>query len=217
MHAVRQTVLGPVCLAVLIVPSLWLTSFNVSAQDHEPDHEALRKIRAVAEEAINTNNLELFKPLLADSFSIVTYTDREFSDFDAFKKQWQKTRDELLDGGTYTTDMQPELSQIIGDIAIARGNSHNVLINGSGEHFEFPSRWTAVLHKSDGQWKVVRAHSSLSPFDNPMLRSGVKSILVKVGAATLAVGIALGWLLNGCVRRFRRSPRSAETTPSSNA
>jgi ketosteroid isomerase-like protein len=191
--------------AILIANSLWFGAADAAAQDHEADHEALRKIRAVAEEAINTNNLDLFKPHLADDFTIVTYTDREFSDFNAFKARWQKTRDELLAGGTYSTDMQPELSQIIGDIAIARGNSNNILINGGGERFEFPSRWTAVLRKVDGEWKVIRAHSSLSPFDNPMLRSTVKSMMIKVGVATLLAGLLVGWLASWSMSRSRRS------------
>ena len=202
--------------AFLLVGAAWFGTVDAVAQDkvveqvsdvaqEEADHDALRQIRAVAEKAINTNNLDLFKPYLADDFSIVTYTDREFSDFVAFKQRWQKTRDELLDGGTYTTEMQPELSQIIGDIAIARGNSQNVLINGSGERFEFPSRWTAVLHKVDGQWKVVRAHSSLSPFDNPLLRAGVKDIVIKVGASALLVGLVVGWFASRRVTKSRKN------------
>ena len=54
---------------------------------HEADHEALRGLRKVAEEAINNNKLELLKPHLDDPFSIVTYTDREFTDFDTFQAQ----------------------------------------------------------------------------------------------------------------------------------
>jgi len=63
-------------LAISLAGSPWPGAADLAAQDHEADHEALRKIRAVAEEAINTNNLDLFKPHLADHFTIVTYTDR---------------------------------------------------------------------------------------------------------------------------------------------
>lgn len=200
----RLTLSQVFALAIWLAGSTCPSAADFAAQDYEADHDALRKIRAVAEEAINTNNLDLFKPHLADDFTIVTYTDREFSDFTAFKVRWQKTRDELLDGGTYTTDMQPELSQIIGDIAIARGNSQNILINGSGERFEFPSKWTAVLQKVDGEWKVVRAHSSLSPFDNPMLRSAVKGMMIKMGIGMSIAGLVLGWLTSWLACRFRR-------------
>jgi hypothetical protein len=93
--------------AILFASSFWFGTVDVAAQDHEADHDALRRIRVVAEEAINTNNLDLLKPYLAEGFTIVTYTDREFSDFTAFKERWQKTRDELLAGGSYTTERCP--------------------------------------------------------------------------------------------------------------
>jgi len=168
--------------------------------------------RAVAEEAINNNKLDLFRPHLADDFSIVTYTDREFADFEAFKAQWQKTRDELLEGGSYTTEMNPERSLILGDIAIACGNSHNVLTTGGGERFEFPSRWTAVLQKQDGQWKVLRAHSSLSPFDNPMMISAVEWKLIYVGAASAAAGFFVGALGIWLVGRRKTATDNQQAT-----
>ena len=185
---------------------VFVSPCDLCAQDDaEADHDALRKIRAVAEEAINNNELELLLPYLADDFSIVTYTDREFTDFDTFKTRWEKTREELLQGGSYATDLQPQRSRILGDIAVARGNSANVLITGAGKRYEFPANWTAVLHKVDGEWKIVRAHSSLSPFDNPMLHDTVRGILLKAGGAALVGGIVIGGLAGWIVRGRRRS------------
>lgn len=195
-------------LNVIVLLTLLAGAGPLSAQDqpdhHEADHEALRAIRAVAEKAINNNELDLFRPLLADEFSIVTYTDREFSDFDKFKARWQQTRDELLAGGSYTTNLNPELSEIIGEVAIARGHAENVLTTGAGRRYEFTSHWTAVLHKVDGQWKVVRAHSSLSPFDNPMLHAGVQSALWTVGAIAAAAGLLIGCIGTWLLGRMRR-------------
>ena len=109
--------------------------------ENEADHEALRKLKAVAEEAINNNQLDLLKPYLDDNFTVVTYTDREFTDFEVFKDRWQQTRDELL----------PERSLIMGDIAVARGDSENVLVTGGGRKYRFPAKWSAVCRKVDGE------------------------------------------------------------------
>ncbi len=106
-------------------------------QDDEVDHEALRRLRTVAEQAINENRLELLKPHLQEDFWVVTYTDRQFSDFDTFQAQWQKTRDELLDGGSYTTQLNPERSLILGEIALTRGNSENLLVTADGDRIPF--------------------------------------------------------------------------------
>ncbi|MEZ6069925.1 MAG: nuclear transport factor 2 family protein [Pirellulales bacterium] len=177
--------------------------------DDEADHEALRQLRALAERAINENRLELFEPYLDKDFWIVTYTDRQFSDFETFQARWQQTRDELLAGGSYTTKMIPERSLIFGDIAVTRGDSENVLINGSGEEFHFTSHWSAICRKVDGKWKVVQAHSSLSPFDNPMLRSAVKGMMIKSGAGCALVGLAAGWCVAAWWNRRRRSATPA--------
>ncbi|MEQ8788784.1 MAG: nuclear transport factor 2 family protein [Pirellulaceae bacterium] len=172
--------------------------------DVEADHDALRALRAVAEQAINENNLDLLRPHMAEKFSVVTYTDREFTDFDEFKRRWEQTREDLLSGGSYTTKLNPELSEIHGDFAIARGRSENVLVTGDGTTYEFPSRWTAVMHKVNGQWKVVRAHSSLSPFDNPMLHATVSRWLLIVGAIAAVVGLLVGGIFGLLIGRRRK-------------
>ena len=207
----RNCVARSVVVVLLSLAAMACARRSLAQDDHEADHDALRKLRAVAEEAINTNQLDLFKPYLADDFSIVTYTDREFTEFEAFKSRWQQTRNELLAGGTYSTTMNPELSMIVGDVAIARGNSDNVLTTGAGQRYEFPSNWTAVLRKVDGNWKIVRAHSSLSPFDNPMLRAAVKDMMLKVGAIALAVGVIVGAFAMWLIGRRRRTPPAAAT------
>src|SRR5690348_7349555 len=120
-------------LCVLLLVAMWpAMSLAAEEEDREADHNALRRMRAVFEEAVNKNQLDLLKPYLDEQFTVVTYTDLEFSDFEVFKMAWQKRRDELLAGGSYSVKLEPELSDLRGDIAIARGNSKNVLVNGSG-------------------------------------------------------------------------------------
>ena len=196
----RRNVLAAVLLTAW--PAVLLAADD---EDREADHNALRHLRAVFEEAVNRNELDLLKPYLDEHFTVVTYTDLEFSDFDVFKVAWQKRRDELLAGGSYSVVLEPELSDLRGDIAIARGNAKNVLVNGSGDEYHFSSHWTAVCRKVDGEWKILRAHSSLDPFGNPMLVSHVRShihkLLAGVSAACLIIGCGIGLVW----ARLRRS------------
>jgi ketosteroid isomerase-like protein len=201
-------------LAVLLIGGLAVAFFASSAlaQDaDEADHQALRKLKAVFEQAASENNLDLLKPYVHEKFSAVTYTDREFFDFEAFKARWQKTRDEIVGDGSYKVTLLPERSEIYGDLAITRGDSENVLINSAGKKFEFTSHWTAVCRKIDGEWKIVRAHSSLDPFGNPMLVDGVKSKLVQVGAAAALGGLVLGGIATYLIMRARVRRRPAPT------
>ena len=57
---------------------------SIVEADH-PDHEALRAFKSVFERAVGENQLDLLAPYLDEKFSIVSFTNREFSDFTAFK------------------------------------------------------------------------------------------------------------------------------------
>src|SRR5688500_5862629 len=160
--------------------------------DDEADHAALREYKTLFEKAASENKLDLMKPILHEPFSVVTYTNREFTDFEAFKDRWQQTRDETVGSGSYKVTLLPERSEIYGDMAIAHGDSENVLVTAAGTEHKFSSHWTAVLRKVDGEWKIVRAHSSIDPFGNPMLVAGVKQKLIQVGLAAGAGGLVLG-------------------------
>jgi len=165
----------------------------VGQEENKADHDALRNIRRIAENAINRNDLDTIRPYLAPEFSIVTFTDREFTDFDAFKTQWAKTRRKMLgESGSFKVDLDPELSSLKGDIALCRGNAKNTLVDDSGKVFEFTSHWTATCQKVGGRWLIVRAHNSLDPFHNPMLEHAVRSLLLKSAGAAALIGLLLG-------------------------
>ncbi|PCJ62156.1 MAG: hypothetical protein COA79_05565 [Planctomycetota bacterium] len=174
---------------------LFLMSTILQAEVNKEDHDQLRKLKILYEEAVQKNNLELIKPFLSDKFSIVTFTDTEFRDFESFQTQWNKTRKRMLNGGSYSVSLEPELSEIYGDFAIARGNSKNTLVTGTGDKYLFESHWTVVFRKENGVWKILRGHNSLDPFGNPMLVDHVKKSIIKSVAFALLIGIMLGWLL----------------------
>lgn len=165
------------------------------ADQNSADHEALRRIRNVYEEAVNSNQLEMLRPYLAPHFSVVTFTDTEFDDFEKFKSQWQVTREKMLKGGSYTVKLNPDRSVIIEDFALAKGNAENTLIDGDGNKFVFSAHWTALLQKIDGEWRILRGHNSLSPFTNPMIKHGVKKKLLHVFILAFLSGVLLAVLI----------------------
>lgn len=181
--------------AILVASMSAGPSAIAQQEQDEADHAALREYKALFEKAASENQLDLLKPLLHEPFSVVTYTDREFTDFEAFKARWQKTRDEIVGNGSYKVTLRPERSLIYGDMAIARGDSDNVLVTGAGNEYRFTSHWTAVFRKHDGQWKIVRVHSSLDPFGNPMIVGEVKRRMLQAGIAAAAGGLLIGGVL----------------------
>lgn len=177
---------------LIVLFFLSVLSSSVCAQDEEAEHDALRKIRDVYQEAVNTNQLEMLRPYLAPGFSVVTFTDTEFDDFEKFKTQWQTTRKKMLKGGSYEVKLNPVRSVIMDDIALAKGNAENILIDGDGNEFNFTSHWTALLKKTDGEWKILRGHNSLQPFKNPVTEHAVKKILIKYSGLAFIAGLLIG-------------------------
>jgi len=202
-------------LFLALAPSAACGQEAPAAKDDEADHQALREFKTLFEKAASENNLDLMKPHLHEPFSVVTYTDREFSDFEKFKARWQKTRDEIVGKGSYKVTLLPERSEIYGDIAVAHGDSENVLITGSGNEYHFTSHWTCVFHKVEGKWKIVRVHSSLDPFGNPMVVGEVWRKMYQVGGGATAVGLLLGIVATWLV--LRRGKPSSSATGSAHA
>jgi ketosteroid isomerase-like protein len=195
---------------LIFVSCLVVCAPAFAQEDQETEHAALREFKTLFEKAASENNLDLLKPILHEPFSAVTYTDREFTDFEAFKTRWQKTRDEIVGNGSYQVTLMPERSEIYGDMALARGDSDNHLVTAAGNEYRFTSHWTAVFRKVNGQWKVVRVHSSLDPFGNPMVVGEVTRKMLQVGSAA-----AIGGLLVGALAAYlltRRGRRETQPT-----
>ena len=200
-----------VCRWLVVAGTFALAAASVRAEEaNKEDHDALRRMRKVFEEAVANNEMGTMEPFLSTNFSIVTFTDREFTNFPDFVTQWRETRGAMLGAkGSYRVDLNPEYSLLLDDIAICRGNASNVMVDARGNEFRFNSHWTAVCRKEGGEWKVVRGHNSLNPFFNPMLAHGVQGMLIKIALLAFLMGLAFGLLI---MWRLRRKAPPAGTT-----
>jgi len=179
------------------------TEVGVSGGGTESEHQQLRELKALYESAVSNNELDRLLPYLDEDFTFVSFTDSEFdrkkTSFDEFKKQWNETREKMLQGGSYTVTLDPERSMIMGDVAFGRGTALHKIIRGDGKTFELRGQWSAFLKKkSDGGWKVVRAHSSINAFDNSLVKDFIRSLLIKIG---IIAGFA-GFLIGGIAAFF---------------
>ncbi len=159
----------------------------------EAERQALRQLKAAFEEAVCNNDMELLRPYLHPDFTFVTFTDREFNDFRKFKQRWESTRRKLIGRGSYTVELLPDRTQFAGDIAICKGDSRNTIVMENGKMMRFTAKWTAVCQKVEGEWLILRAHNSLDPFGNPMVKSGVKRLACWSSFLGVVLGGYLGW------------------------
>ncbi len=165
--------------------------------DVESDHEQLRAVRRIFEEAVNTNNLELLRPVLDPSVTGVPVTGEEVRGYDELCAYWNKVWELIGRGGSYRVEVHPELSDLYGDIAVGRGWADERVVTNTGREFRYKSHWTAVIRKSpDGTWRVLRMHSAMDPVDNPFVHAEVRWNRIGYGTGGLLAGLAIG-LLSG--------------------
>ena len=103
------------------------------------------------------------------------------------------------------TELSPDKSW-----GLVRGKALEHYEAKDGNLFDFVTRWTAVMVRSDdGKWRLRAIHFGTNHLDNPVLTK-VQRTLVHYGIVgaivSLIVGLALGWWIG------RRSRRSASAT-----
>ena len=165
----------------------------------EAEHEALRQLKALYEAAIRDNKVEALGPYFSSDIHGVMVTGRVVTSVGELQQYWTDIRALIGEGGTYTTTLNPERSILVGDVALARGSSDDVVVTSDKQEFRFTSYWTAVLQKQEGRWKLVQVQGTIDPVDNPFVREFRRRSLqlaIPISAlGGLVVGLGVGWFM----------------------
>lgn len=192
-------------LIALSVLLLLFSAVPANAQDREQDHEELRGLLRSLTEAVNSRGLDIARPLVHPHFTMITVDNRKFTSIDDFEAYWEGlfTGDNAL---LAKVDLRPEadeLTDFLGDdIGIVHGTSNDTYVFTDGEERTMGSRWTAVVQKDEGIWKLSRIHFSANLLDNPIL-DAAKTFAYWTGGGGLALGLIIGGLLTGLLMRRR--------------
>lgn len=169
----------------------------------EADHEALRAIKAAYEQAVNDAQFDRLAPYLHPDFFAVMVTNAPVHNVEEMRAYWQRMKALIGDGGRYTTKLNPERSVILGDIALARGTSDDVVVTSEGREYHFSTNWTVVCQRVGGQWKVLRGQGTMDPITNQFAQTFARRATVQGSVIGGAIGVALGWLFATVFRRFK--------------
>lgn len=78
--------------------------------------------------------------------------------------------------------------------AFCNGKVHDIFTMKDGEKVPIDSRWTALLHKENGEWKIASLHAGANFKDNAVLTRGEDE-----AKSALQVGFAAGVVMTiGC-------------------
>jgi membrane-associated phospholipid phosphatase/ketosteroid isomerase-like protein len=202
-----------VCLTVLWV--FWSASAAALPQpaappapaaNEEADHEALRRLKTAYEEAIRSNRIETLAGHFHADFHGVMVTGRPVNSFADVQQFWRDLRGLIGEGGTYTTTINPERSVILGDIALARGTTDDVVKTGAGKEYRVTTFWTATLQREGAAWKVRSLQGTMDPIGNPFVGEVASRAVMQYASGAGVIGLVLGLLL-GRVWGRRRPAR----------
>ncbi|TMH61264.1 MAG: DUF4440 domain-containing protein [Betaproteobacteria bacterium] len=184
----------------------------------EPDHAIHEELRGVLREvvtAMNSGQYDKMLPYLTEDVEATSITQEVMSsraDVSKYFQEWfgptgyMRKMEMKLDADKLT-ELSPDKSW-----GLVRGKALEHYEAKDGNLFDFVTRWTAVMVRSDdGKWRLRAIHFGTNHLDNPVLTK-VQRTLVHYGIigaiVSLIVGLALGWWIG------RRSRRSASATRS---
>ena len=183
----------------------------------EPDHAIHEELRGVLHEvvaAINSGQYDKMLPYLSENVEATSITQEVMSsraDVSKYFQEWfgptgyMRKMEMTLDADALT-ELSPDKSW-----GLVRGKALEHYEAKDGDLFDFVTRWTAVMVRSDdGKWRLRAIHFGTNHLDNPVLTK-VRRTLARDGIiaaiASLLIGLALGWWIG------RRRGRNAPTAP----
>ena len=179
---------------------------SAPAASEEADHEALRRLRTAYEEAVRNNRIDALAGHFHPDFHGVMVTGRAVNSFADVQQYWRDIHGLMGEGGSYTTTLNPERSVILGDFALARGTTDDVVKTSNGHEYRFTTLWTATLQKDGADWKIRSVQGTMDPIANPFVREFARRTIVRVGSGIGAASLLLGALM-GAVWQRRRAKR----------
>jgi hypothetical protein len=188
-------------LVTLGMSSIMAQSTAAPSVAEEAEWVKIRNIKAIYEEAVNTNQLEKLKPYIAENFRGVMVNGREARSYDDLVKIVADLRALIGAGGSYHVKVNYEPGTMFGDLAVANGTAEESIVTGSGRRFEPTSTWLVNLIKEDGNWKLYRVQATMDPVNNVFVRDTVKYTRIFFGGGGVLVGAILGAI---ATRLFRR-------------
>ncbi len=187
-----------------LMVSVFLASSGVSAQEENAaEHEKLRVLRDAFTAAMNAQDFAALKGLVTDDLSFTTISNEQISGVAELETYWKR----LFDGedsemsGLKVTPEADALTTFLGaDAGIVQGSSQDVYSFRKVGERKMTSRWTALVRKVGGEWKVSHVHMSGNVLDNPVLAATATVGTIKTVIGFVA-GLLIGALLLGRSRR----------------
>jgi ketosteroid isomerase-like protein len=203
---------APIVRSISLAATLLLGASGAWAQDaRQQDHEELRALLGSVAQAISTRDFQALAAVLDREFTVTTVDQKRFTSLDAFRAYWEELfkGDRALVRKVTLKPSADELTRFLApDVGLSSGSSEDTWEFTDGDVRVMRVRWTAVVRKQDGRWKLTSAHIGVDLLDNPVV-AAAKQGLWKVGGWLGGGGLIIGALAGLVVGRRRRGTSTA--------
>jgi hypothetical protein len=172
-----------------------------SAAEEEAEWVKIRNIKAIYEDAVNTNQIDKLRPYIAKNFHGVMVNGSEARSYDDLVKIMADARALIGAGGSYHVKINYEPGTMFGNLAVANGTAEESIVTGSGKRFDPTSTWLVNLIKEDGAWKLYRVQATMDPVNNVFVRDTVKYTSIFMGGGGALAGALIGAVAMRVLRR----------------
>ena len=137
------------------------------------DHEELRALRAQAANAISTGDLEELRGCLASDFTFIASDQSVLRSHEELVAYWNSMfadRNSPVIGMATTLTADILTTFVAPDVGYCYGTSNDVYTLKNKRRIAVENRWSAVVVREEGKWKVAVVHVGVNFLDNPVLR-----------------------------------------------
>lgn len=169
----------------------------------EADHEALRSLMKKCTTAMNEGKFEQIRPFLDDQFTLITVDNNKFSSLNEFTTYWEQTfngDNAILTKLEINPTADDKTYFVSDDTGVVHGTAEETYHFTDGDVRTMNTRWTALVHKDDNQWKLMKMHFSGNILDNPVL-DALKAQMLNTALIGAGIGFLVGIVFMIAFRR----------------
>ena len=152
--------------------------------EREADHQELRLLKTKIATAMNEGDIKALTACLAKEFVLTTIdqtTITNAAQFAVFYARMFTARDAPL-ASMKIEPYADVLTRFVSPAAgYCYGASSETYTMKDGRAFVMTNRWTALVVKEDGAWKIAAAHGGVNFMDNPVLTASSMSTWRQIG------------------------------------
>jgi ketosteroid isomerase-like protein len=187
---------------------LALGSSAAFAQTNSTPTEAEQAITHLREGLVDSFNKGDIDRLLTylDTNAVVTWQNGEVCEGTAAVKGYY---DRMMKGDhavVSKVSAEPKVlgRHVQGDWAVSWGDLNDNFVLSDGRQLPLNSHFTATIARRGDKWLVSSFHASVNAFENPITAIAVKKISLIGGIGGLIVGVIVGVVATGLLRRPNR-------------